>query len=174
MSSNSVGDYKFSAQTVDNGFWFKCDGRTLLRSDYPDLYNIIGTSFGSTNDYTFKLPKAQGRVVGIAGTPDSEHYSAHAIGHSTGDEAVVLNIGQIPEHTHTYEKYITRNNTYPVATVGDQDQIGNSYSTLNTGQTGGTGSTTSNNTNGPVGTDPTNIMQPTLFIGNLFILWKTN
>lgn len=156
--SNSVGDYKFSAQTADNGFWFNCDGRTLLRSDYPELYAIIGTSFGYTNQYTFKLPKAQGRVVGIAGNPNTTYGTTHSIGHSTGDEQHQISLTEMPAHTHTYTRQI--GSTDPAVSLTTMNVADDTYTSDNTGSTGGS--------------DPMTIMQPTLFIGNLFILWKTN
>ena len=155
MSSNFVGDYKFSAQTVDNGFWFNCDGRTLLISDYPELYAVIGTSFGYTNQYTFKLPKAQGRVVGIAGNPNTIYGTTHSIGHSTGDEEHQISLNEMPSHTHSY--------TAPGGADTYDVELANQSCGTSAGTTGSAG-----------GSDPMTIMQPTLFIGNLFILWKTN
>lgn len=39
-----------------------CDGRSLLRSDYADLYSVIGTVWGSDSGTTFSLPKPQSRM----------------------------------------------------------------------------------------------------------------
>jgi len=156
--SNSVGDYKFSAQTADNGFWMKCDGRILIRTDYPDLYAVIGTSFGNPTDYTFKLPKAGGRVVGIAGDPTTTYGSNHDIGDSTGDEEHQISLTEMPAHTHTYTRQTGVAD--PAVSLTTMNVADDNYTTSNTGSTGGS--------------DPMTIMQPTLFIGNLFILWKTN
>ncbi len=36
--------------------WLPCDGRSVSRSNYPVLFEAIGTAFGSDNVGTFKLP----------------------------------------------------------------------------------------------------------------------
>jgi hypothetical protein len=37
--------------------WLRCDGSTTsLRSAYPALYAVIGTTYGTATDTTFKLP----------------------------------------------------------------------------------------------------------------------
>ena len=57
-----IGDYKYSSRSNDEIGWLMCDGRTVNRSDYPTLYSVIGTTFGSTNASNFKLPDLRGRV----------------------------------------------------------------------------------------------------------------
>ena len=42
-----IGDLKWSIINLNNNGWLICDGRNLNVNDYPDLYSIIGTSFGS-------------------------------------------------------------------------------------------------------------------------------
>jgi hypothetical protein len=39
------------------------DGGLLARHDYPELYQILGDTFGSTDAETFRLPDLRGRVV---------------------------------------------------------------------------------------------------------------
>ena len=49
--------------------WFLCDGTELLRADYPDLFAVIGTSFGTPSVNTkFKLPDLRGEFLRGAGT----------------------------------------------------------------------------------------------------------
>jgi len=42
-----------------------CDGRAVKQSDYPALYNVIGTSFGATTNDDFKLPGANPLPAGL-------------------------------------------------------------------------------------------------------------
>jgi microcystin-dependent protein len=35
--------------------WIPCDGRFLLKEDYPKLYSVIKDNYGS-GEYTFTLP----------------------------------------------------------------------------------------------------------------------
>lgn len=45
--------------TVPTGF-LKCDGSSLLREDYQDLFDVIGTTYGAADDYHFNLPNYEG------------------------------------------------------------------------------------------------------------------
>lgn len=45
--------------TVPVGY-LKCDGSSLLRKDYADLFKKIGTTYGAADDYHFNIPDYQG------------------------------------------------------------------------------------------------------------------
>jgi microcystin-dependent protein len=62
-----IGDYKFTSRNSDGHGWLICDGRTVNRSQYPALFDIIGTSFGAPSGSTFKIPDFRGRVSGAIG-----------------------------------------------------------------------------------------------------------
>ena len=97
--SFSVGDYKMSAYNQDNGYWLLCDGRSLQISSYPQLYAIIGTSFGSVDADHFNLPDFRGRVPGAIG--QGSGLTNRTIGDSVGEENVALTVNQLPAHNHT-------------------------------------------------------------------------
>lgn len=40
--------------------YLKCDGSSLLREDYPELFAAIGTIYGYKDNYHFNLPNFQG------------------------------------------------------------------------------------------------------------------
>lgn len=42
--------------------WLLCYGQSLLRSDYPELFANIGTTYGSVDGTHFNLPDLRGRV----------------------------------------------------------------------------------------------------------------
>lgn len=94
-----IGDYKYSSRNDDINGWLICDGRSLLRADYPELFEIIGTSFGSVNSDSFSLPDYRGRVPGAIGS--GTDLSSRNIGTSLGTENVTLSSLQIPSHSHT-------------------------------------------------------------------------
>ena len=55
-----VGDFKFSSQKENHGSWLLCDGSSLLRLDYPELFSVIGTTYGNggvKGNKKFSLPK---------------------------------------------------------------------------------------------------------------------
>lgn len=45
--------------TIPIGY-LKCDGSSLLREDYADLFAKIGTTYGAADDYHFNIPDYQG------------------------------------------------------------------------------------------------------------------
>ena len=47
---------------IPDGFLI-CDGSSLLRTDYPDLFNVIGTTYGSTDNTHFNLPNIKGKTI---------------------------------------------------------------------------------------------------------------
>ena len=53
--------------TVPTGF-LKCDGSSLLREDYDDLFDAIGTTYGAVDDYHFNIPNYEGAFLrGVGG-----------------------------------------------------------------------------------------------------------
>ena len=97
----SIGDYKWSAKNDDFKGWLICDGRSLLRSQYDELYGVIGTSFGTIGTGYFNIPNMKGRVLGAIGTTGNDEDVNHALGNSIGNENITLSSSQIPSHSHT-------------------------------------------------------------------------
>ncbi|GEM_PF-3182598 len=58
------GDYKISAVSYDHDNWYICDGRELSRANYPELFNVIGTTCGAGNgSTTFNLPDFRDKTI---------------------------------------------------------------------------------------------------------------
>ncbi|HRK66791.1 MAG TPA: tail fiber protein [Hyphomonas sp.] len=74
--------------------WKLCNGQTLLKFEYPDLYAVIGGAFGETAD-TFDLPDLTGRM--LIGSGGAAGLSALATG---GAHQVSLTVAQMPSHSH--------------------------------------------------------------------------
>lgn len=52
-----VGDLKQSLLTANHGNWILCDGQAISRTDYADLFDLIGTTYGSGDGVTtFNVP----------------------------------------------------------------------------------------------------------------------
>ena len=84
-----------------NSNWMLCDGRELVKLDYKSLYDKIGNTFGETNS-TFNLP---------------DYRNAFAIGRNDvgvkgGENSVVLNVSQLPAHSHSYDQGAFGNDEY--------------------------------------------------------------
>lgn len=79
--------------------WLSCDGSSLLRADYPDLFSVIGTTYGAADGTHFSLPDLQGRAV--IGTGTGSGLSPRSLGDSLGEETHTLVTSEEAAHTHT-------------------------------------------------------------------------
>jgi microcystin-dependent protein len=163
----TVGDTKFSVVNMDHMGWLNCDGRSLSVGTYNILFQAIGYKFGGSGN-TFNLPDMRGRVPGGIGTGTG--LTARTLGATTGTETHTLTVAEMPTHSHTItdpghtHTYVNQQNDQTVSalpgeTAADQEDIS---------QTTGS-STTGISINNTGGSNAHNNMQPTLFIGNMFI-----
>ena len=53
---NAVGDFKVSGKAAAGAGELACNGASLLRAAYPDLFTAIGTTWGSVDGVHFTLP----------------------------------------------------------------------------------------------------------------------
>jgi microcystin-dependent protein len=172
LSPIDMGDIKYSCQGNDHGGWMLCDGRSLSREEYSDLFVAIGTAFGSVSGTTFNLPDARGRVLGAIGS--GAGLTARSLGDTVGAETHTLTTGEMPSHNHGVtdpghaHSYTNNTNDQNVNTLTTQDSAADN---ADLGQTTGSSTTgvTINNTGGD---GAHNNMQPTEFIGNVFIFAK--
>ncbi len=209
-----VVDLKYSTHTSDFHGWYICDGRSLSRSVYHHLFQVIGTTYGAADANSFNLPDARGRVIGLSG-------QLHHQGEQVGEEKHTLTVSELVSHTHTgtiaqdgqhthtgtvnsagqhSHSIIDPGHTHTQTTINDDfnnsgenppgftsDSSGlMTWNNINTSTTGITinsdGAHTHTFTSDANGahthaisisntgsTQPFNVMQPTLFVGNLFI-----
>lgn len=115
-----VGDITMfaSSQNIPTGH-FLCDGRSLNRSDYPALFAVIGTSFGSVSETTFNIPDLRGRfIVGYDDTAvnlppnvtDGKEINYGKVGNRGGKPNVLLSSAQsgLRKHRHLLFKISSR------------------------------------------------------------------
>jgi microcystin-dependent protein len=89
----------YVSSNAPNG-WLNCLGQEVYRGDYPELFAVIGTTYGAGNgSTTFRIPNLAGRVVVGQGSGDG--LTSRAMGAMSGVEAHALNVGEMPSHTHT-------------------------------------------------------------------------
>lgn len=105
-----------------------CDGSAVSRSEYSDLFDAIGTTYGvGDGSTTFNLPDMSGRVpMGVS--------QAHVLG-STGGEATHTLLGtEIASHAHAVAGH-THTNSITAETPAYAHSItrqpGTTYSKLN-------------------------------------------
>jgi len=78
--------------------WEPCDGRLLPISEFSDLFNLIGTTYGGDGESTFALPDLRGRMA--IGQGQGPGMAPHVIGQAGGEEQLTLTVNQIPVHSH--------------------------------------------------------------------------
>jgi microcystin-dependent protein len=77
--------------------WALCDGSLLQSNDYPELAELLGTTYGGDGTTTFGLPDLRGRVP-IQADADQ----GYPLGAAGGAEQVALTAQQLPSHNHTF------------------------------------------------------------------------
>lgn len=101
----------FAGTNAPNG-WLICDGSSVSRKTYSDLFKIIGTTYGSGNSNdTFTLPDMRGRFAMGAGTGTGLNSSgsgaisgssqtARTVGQWLGEETHLLTTAELASHSH--------------------------------------------------------------------------
>lgn len=89
---------QYAGSTPPNGF-LVCDGSAVSRSDYADLFEVIGTTFGTGDgSTTFNIPDLIDRVpIGASAT--------HSDGTTGGEEYHTLVSNELPEHYHVVPEH---------------------------------------------------------------------
>ena len=113
MSIGMGVDYYGTLNNIPTG-WLVCDGSAISRTDYAELFAIIGTQYGSGDgSTTFNLPNKCGKY-GVGYDPNDSDFNL--IGKTGGSKTVsytpegtntggsvgghTLTIDEIPSHTH--------------------------------------------------------------------------
>eukprot|EP01083_Nonionella_stella_P038109 103782_1 len=171
-----VGDYKMSAQNASHDNWLLCDGSEVLIANYPLLYDLISTAFGVSSNQSlfYKLPNATNKVIGVVSLKDA-HCMGDVVGSDTG--TITLSESQLPSHSHLLVNVedeghcdSARNgpDLYLASHCWNGDYTGgNAYSDYGLARTYAPPNALSSSSVGA--SDPINIMQPTMYAGNLFI-----
>ncbi len=79
--------------------WLSCNGAALAVAQYPKLFALVGTRFGTAEAGYFRLPDLRGRTV--VGSGQGSGLSLRTIGEVGGEEFHTLIVEEIPAHAHT-------------------------------------------------------------------------
>jgi microcystin-dependent protein len=94
----------FGGETPPAGY-FECDGSSLLRSAYPELFAAIGTLHGAADALHFNIPDHRGKFKrgwahGTSNDPNASSRSAAATGGATGDHVGTGQGHAVQDHAH--------------------------------------------------------------------------
>lgn len=99
------------AGSVAPAGWLFTFGQSLLRSDFPALFNALGTTFGAVDGTHFSLPDLRGCLPlgkdDMGGTPSARVTAASlgganaiTLGGRGGEQIHTLTLPESPAHTH--------------------------------------------------------------------------
>lgn len=92
--------------------WIPCDGRSLDRTAYANLFNAIGTVWGAVDGNHFNVPDLRGRTLIGQGTAGSG--TSYGLGAYGGEETHQLTVAELASHQHsTGNSIITATATPP-------------------------------------------------------------
>ena len=118
----------------DPAYWLICDGRTVSRTAYAELFAVIGTTYGTGDgSTTFNIPDLRGRVtVG--------HNTTYGLGASGGEATHTLSVNEMPSHTHSVgagRGLVNANQVGTACTAASGTSLGFAYTSEIADTTGG-------------------------------------
>ena len=96
-----------------------CDGASLSRNEWPELFEALGTKYGAADEEHFSLPNAVGRCIIGAGT-------GYELGSTGGEAEHVLTERELPRHKHSVNAN-TGSKAPSVSVSGVTDTTGDHY-----------------------------------------------
>ncbi len=103
MAQPYLGEIRIFAGNFAPANWMFCEGQLLPISEYPALFNLIGTTYGGDGQSTFALPDLRGRLPLHFG-------NGFTLAETGGVETVTLTTNQIPSHMHALLAAATNGN----------------------------------------------------------------
>lgn len=169
-----VGDLKWSVRNESYHGWLKCDGSSVPKERYFALYQLITNKFGPETSTHFTLPDASNRILGAIGSQRTQNgvvSPTKNLGQLVGTETHILTENEMPSHNHSaVDSGHTHNYLFPAQqnAMSGSDSVAENDITRATQQqsTSGTANISIGYTGGGLAH---NNMQPTLFVGSVFI-----
>jgi len=100
----------FAGNQIASQTWKLCNGKSVSKGEFPELFAAINTTWGGDGNPNFNLPDLQGRFPLGAGSggvwKDANDpsltfpLSARKLGEASGEEKHKLTIPEMPSHAH--------------------------------------------------------------------------
>jgi microcystin-dependent protein len=82
--------------------WLLCQGQAISRTTYPELFELIGTNYGSGDgSTTFNLPNLSSRFP--IGVGSAAGRTTRALAAAGGVESITIATANLPSHTHAID-----------------------------------------------------------------------
>lgn len=119
-----IGEVIAYAGTVSpRSNWLLCNGAEVSQTAYPDLYAVIGNTYGEASVGNFLLPDLRGRSLAGAGLgPGLDPVD---VGLLYGEQAHTLSTDEIPAHNHvdTGHQHTTGNSVTGAAVMPGEGPV---------------------------------------------------
>lgn len=117
--------------------WLVCDGSEISRTEYAELFAVIGTSYGEGDgSTTFNLPDKRGKQsIGL----DTADEAFNTIGNTGGEKEHTLAHDEMPLHSHRLTSAINNPSSSYNAIVGVKGYASDAAETPQTTTTAGNG-----------------------------------
>ena len=89
------GDVITTARGTARAGWLLCRGQSLIRVDYPSLFDAIGTTYGAADSTHFSIPNISGRALVGMDTGQTEFDTLGEVG---GAKTHTLTAGELPNY----------------------------------------------------------------------------
>ncbi len=124
----------FGSDTIPDN-WLLCDGQAVSRTTYQELFNTIGTTYGTGDGFTtFNLPDLKGKIPVGKNANDTDF---ETLGETGGEKTHTLTVNEMPNHSHNVDSNsFGASSTVRVAS-GDYANVGNPVGEINIGNIGG-------------------------------------
>jgi microcystin-dependent protein len=116
--TNNIGEamplgsiLQYSSTTPPNSKWLMCEGQTISRTTYADLFAIVGTTYGvGDGSSTFNLPDIRGKFLAGYNSGGATEYQT--LGQGSGTNSVTLTGAQsgLRDHSHTASTSVSVSN----------------------------------------------------------------
>ena len=94
MASPFMSEIRIMGFTFAPRGWAMCNGQVLPINQNPQLFKLLGKTFGGDGQTTFALPDLRGRAPIHAG-------DGYTLGEAGGEQSHTLSVAELPTHTHT-------------------------------------------------------------------------